>query len=399
MNFRLANRIAQIKPSTTLAIAAKAKELAAQGVDVIDFGGGEPDLDTPKPAKEAGIAAIQNGFTKYTQPSGTDELKEAILEKFMNDNKLRYEKNQILVSCGAKHSLYNINQVLLEHGDEAIIPAPYWVSYPDQVLLNDATPVIVETKEADGFLLTPEILAKRITSRTKVLILNSPANPTGSVYQRKHLEGIAETVLKHKLIVISDEIYEKFSYDGAQHTSFASLGKEIQERTIVVNGVSKSHAMTGWRIGYAAGPREIIAAMTSVQSQSTSNPNSIAQKAAVVALRNCEPQTQAMVKEFDRRRQSMVSLLNKIPDISCIRPSGAFYTFPKVSAYYGKKFQGKPVQNSNDLAAYLLNEAKVTVVPGEAFGNDKHLRLSYTLSVEKIEAGLKRIGEAFARLK
>jgi len=399
MNVRLANRIAQIKPSTTLAIAAKAKELAAQGVDVIDFGGGEPDFDTPKPAKEAGIAAIQDGFTKYTQPSGIDELKEAILEKFINDNKLRYEKNQILVSCGAKHSLYNIAQVLLEHGDEVIIPAPYWVSYPDQVILNEATPVIVETKENDGFLLTPEMLTKKITSRTKVLILNSPANPTGSVYQRKHLEGIAETVLKHKLIVVSDEIYEKFSYDGIQHTSFASLGKELQEQTIVVNGISKSHAMTGWRIGYAAGPREIIAAMTSVQSQSTSNPNSIAQKAAVVALRKCESQTQAMVQEFDRRRQAMVSLLNKIPGISCMRPSGAFYMFPKVSAYYGKSFQGKPVRNSNDLTAYLLNEARVTVVPGEAFGNDEHLRLSYTLSVEKIEAGSKRIGEAFTQLK
>lgn len=399
MNFRFANRIAQIKPSTTLAITAKAKELAAQGMDVIDFGGGEPDLDTPKPAKEAAIAAIQSGFTKYTQPSGIEELKEAILEKFMNDHKLRYEKSQILVSCGAKHSLYNIAQVLLDRGDEVIIPAPYWVSYPDQVLLNEATPVIVKTEEADGFLLTPEMLKKRLTSRTKALILNSPANPTGSVYQRRHLEAIAEVALHHKLIVISDEIYEKFVYNGVQHTSIASLSKELQDQTIVVNGVSKSHAMTGWRIGYAAGPREIITAMASVQSQSTSNPNSIAQKAAVVALRNCGSQTNAMVQEFDRRRQVMLSLLNKIPGISCIRPFGAFYTFPKVSAYYGKSFQGKAVCNSNDLAAYLMNEARVTVVPGEAFGDDDHLRLSYTLPLGKIEAGLKRIGEALTKLK
>jgi len=399
MNFRFANRIAQIKPSTTLAITAKAKELAAQGMDVIDFGGGEPDLDTPKPAKEAAIAAIQSGFTKYTQPSGIEELKEAILEKFMNDHKLRYEKNQILVSCGAKHSLYNIAQVLLDRGDEVIIPAPYWVSYPDQVLLNEAIPVIVKTEEADGFLLTPEMLKNRLTSRTKALILNSPANPTGSVYQRRHLESIAEVVLRHRLIVVSDEIYEKFVYDGVEHTSIASLSKELQDQTIVVNGVSKSHAMTGWRIGYAAGPREIITAMTSVQSQSTSNPNSIAQKAAVVALRNCGSQTVAMVQEFDRRRQAMVSFLNKIPGISCMRPSGAFYTFPRVSAFYGKNFQGKPVRNSNDLAAYLLNQARVTVVPGEAFGDDDHLRLSYTLPLEKIEAGLKRIGEALAQLK
>ncbi len=399
MNFRFANRIAQIKPSKTLAITAKAKELAAQGMDVIDFGGGEPDLDTPKPAKDAAIAAIQSGFTKYTKPSGIDELKEAILEKFMNDHKLRYEKNQILVSCGAKHSLYNIAQVLLDRGDEVIIPAPYWVSYPDQVLLNEATPVIVKTEEANGFLLTPEMLKKRLTPRTKALILNSPANPTGSVYQRRHLEAIAEVVLRYRLIVISDEIYEKFVYNGVQHTSIASLSKELQDQTIVVNGVSKSHAMTGWRIGYAAGPREIIAAMASVQSQSTSNPNSIAQKAAVVALRNCGSQTYAMVQEFDQRRQVMVSLLNKIPGISCMRPSGAFYTFPNVSAYYGKSFQGKTVHNSNDLAAYLLNEARVTVVPGEAFGNDDHLRLSYTLPLEKIETGLKRTGEALMKLR
>jgi aspartate aminotransferase len=399
MNFRFANRVATIKPSKTLAITAKAKELAAQGMDVINFGGGEPDLDTPQAAKEAAITAIQSGFTKYTQPSGIEELKEAIVAKFISDNQLRYEKQQILVSCGAKHSLYNIAQVLLDRGDEVLIPAPYWVSYPEQVLLNEATPVIVKTGEAEEFRITADLLKRHITPKTKALILNSPANPTGSVYQRKHLEGIAEVIVEHKLIVISDEIYEKFIYDGVKHTSIASLSKELQAQTIVVNGVSKSHAMTGWRIGYAAGPSEIIAKMASVQSQSTSNPNSIAQKAAVTALRNCESQTTAMVQEFDRRRQRMMSLLNKIPSISCMRPTGAFYTFPKVSRYYGKSFQGKLIRDSNDLTAYLLEKAHVTVVPGEAFGVDDHLRLSYTLPSEKIEAGLKRIGEALAQLK
>jgi len=399
MNFRFADRITKIKPSKTLAITAKAKELAAQGMDIIDFGGGEPDLDTPQAAKEAAIAAIQNGFTKYTHPSGIEELKDAIIEKFINDNQLRFEKNQILISCGAKHSLYNIAQVLLDHGDEVIIPAPYWVSYPDQALLNEATPVIVKTQEAEEFRLTAELFRKHLTPKTKALILNSPTNPTGAVYQKKHLEAIAEIILEHKIVVISDEIYEKFIYDGIKHTSMASLSKEIQAQTIVVNGVSKSHAMTGWRIGYAAGPKEIIAKMTSVQSQSTSNPNSIAQKAAVTALLKCESYTTAMVQEFDHRRQCMLSLLNQIPGITCVRPRGAFYTFPKVSTYYGKSFQGKPIRDSDDLTAYLLEKARVTVVPGEAFGDDNHLRLSYTLPLAKIETGLKQIGEALAQLK
>ncbi len=337
----IAKRAQAIKPSPTLATAAKAKAMKAQGIDVVDFGVGEPDFDTPENVKQAGIKAIQSGFTKYTPAGGTDELKEAVIEKFKKDNNLTYEKSQVLISCGAKHSLYNIAEALFDPGDEVIIPSPYWVSYPDQVLLNDATPVIVETTEAEGFKLSAQKLEKAITKKTKALVLNSPSNPTGLAYDKKTLEEIAAVAVKHGIYVISDEIYEKLLYDGFTHFSIASLGPEIKDLTIVVNGVSKSHAMTGWRIGYAAGPKDIITAMANIQSQSTSNPCSISQKAALEALRGPQDFIRTMNVEFDKRRRYMVERLNKMPGMSCLMPVGAFYAFPNVARLYGKSINGK----------------------------------------------------------
>jgi aspartate aminotransferase len=394
----IAKRALAIKPSPTLAAAAKAKAMKAQGIDVVDFGVGEPDFDTPENVKLAGINAIQSGFTKYTPAGGTDELKEAVIEKFKKDNGLHYDKSQILVSCGAKHSLYNIAEALFDPGDEVIIPSPYWVSYPDQVLLNDATPVIVKTTEDDGFKLSAKKLEQFITRKTKALVLNTPSNPTGLAYDKQTLETIAALVIKHNIYVISDEIYEKLIYDGFTHTSIASLGKEIQNRTIVVNGVSKSHSMTGWRIGYAAGPRDVITAMANIQSQSTSNPTSISQKAAVEALRGPQDFIQTMNTEFDKRRKYMVDRLNRMPGISCIMPVGAFYAFPNVSKLYGKSANGKTIKNSSDLSAFLLEVAQVALVSGDAFGDDAYIRLSYATSMENIRKGLDRIEKAVMML-
>ena len=387
----IAKRAQAIKPSPTLATAAKAKAMKAQGIDVVDFGVGEPDFETPENVKQAGIKAIQSGFTKYTPAGGTDELKEAVLEKFKRDNGLQYDKTQILISCGAKHSLYNIAEALFDPGDEVIIPSPYWVSYPDQVLLNDALPVIVETTEAEGFKLSAKKLEQAVTKKTKALVLNSPSNPTGLAYDKKALEDIAALAVRHNLYVISDEIYEKLIYDGFTHTSIASLGKEIKDLTIVVNGVSKSHAMTGWRIGYAAGPKDVITAMANIQSQSTSNPSSISQKAAVEALRGPQDFIGTMNIEFDKRRKYMVERLNKIKGVSCLMPVGAFYAFPRISSLFGKSLNGKVVKNSADLATLLLEEAKVALVSGDAFGADAYIRLSYATSMDSIKKGLDRI--------
>jgi aspartate aminotransferase len=387
----IAKRAQAIQPSPTLAMAAKAKAMKVQGIDVVDFGVGEPDFDTPENVKQAGIKAIQLGFTKYTPVGGTDELKDAVIDKFKKDNGLQYEKAQILVSCGAKHSLYNIAEALFDPGDEVIIPSPYWVSYPEQVLLNDATPVIIETTEEEGFKISAKKLAKAITNKTKALILNSPSNPTGLAYDKKTLEDIAALAVQKNIYVISDEIYEKLIYDGFMHTSIASLGQEIKNLTIVVNGVSKSHAMTGWRIGFAAGPKDVITAMANIQSQSTSNPSSISQKAAVEALRGQQDSIRTMNVEFAKRRTCMVNRLNKIMGVSCLMPVGAFYAFPRVSALFGKSLNGKVIKNSSDFAALLLDEAKVALVSGDAFGADAYIRLSYATSTEIIEQGLNRI--------
>lgn len=396
---KLAKRVQSIKPSPTLSIDAKAKALKASGVDIIGFGAGEPDFDTPEHIKDAAIKALKDGFTKYTPVGGIDELKAAIQEKFQFDNNLKYEKDEILVSCGAKHSLYNISQALFEPGDEILIISPYWVSYPDQVLLAEATPVFVKTEMKDGFNPDLEALSSHVTSKTKAIILNSPSNPTGLGLDTGLLNSIAEIAVKHDFYIITDEIYEKLVFDGFVHNCIASFGSEIKDRTIVVNGLSKSHSMTGWRIGFAAGPKGLIKAMTNIQSQSTSNPTSIAQKAAVEALRGNQDFIDVMIAAFDKRRRYIVERLNRIEGISCLAPIGAFYVFPDTSGLYGKKWGDKVIESSYDLTACFLEEAKVAVVPGDAFGDDRHIRISYATSMENIEKGMDRIEEAVAKLK
>jgi len=391
---KLASRVSRIAPSPTLAMTATAKAMAAQGIDVVDFSSGEPDFDTPDPVKAAAEEAIRAGFTKYTPSSGIDELRQAVIEKLEHDLGLRYEKPQILVSCGAKHSLYNLAEACFESGDEIIIPTPYWVSYADQAILNDATPVLLPTRESDGYAINVDDLRKAVTPRTKAIILNSPCNPTGATYDRQTLEGIAEIALHHDLLIISDEIYEKILYDGATHISIATLGPEVAAQTVIINGVSKAYAMTGWRIGYAAGPKNILTAMANIQSQSTSNPCSISQKAAVAALKFGEPFTEKMVVEFDRRRKVMVKRLNDIPGITCRMPLGAFYAFPNISGIWGRRGPHGPIQSPQDFADHLLKQAHVAVVPGEPFGSLEHIRLSYATGMDMIERGLDRIAAA-----
>jgi aspartate aminotransferase len=390
----LSIRAKSIKPSPTLAMDSRAKAMKEEGIDIVNFGVGEPDFDTPDNIKEAAIKAIRDGFTKYTPVGGIDPLKDSIIEKFNKDNGLQYTREEIIVSCGAKHSLYNIAQALLSQGDEVLILSPYWVSYPDQVFLNDAIPIFVKTSEEDSFMVRTEELESHITKKTKALILNSPSNPTGITYTREKLEQLAELALRYNLFVISDEIYEKLLYDGVTHTSIASLGNEIKKRTIVVNGLSKAYAMTGWRVGYAAGPKEIIKAMTNIQSQSTSNPTSIAQKAALEALKGPQDFINVMVAEFDKRRRFLISELNAIPEISCISPTGAFFAFPNTSKLYGKSMHNKRISSSSDLALYLLEHAKVALVHGNAFGDDNYIRLSYATSIDEIKKGVNRIKEA-----
>ena len=395
---KISKRVQSIQPSATMSISTKAKALRAQGVSVIDLGLGEPDFDTPRHIKDSAIKAIQEGWTKYTPSGGLPELKRAISNKLSRENNLEFPPSQILASCGAKHSLFNICQSLFEEGDEVIIPSPYWVSYVDQVVFHQATPVILPTRVEDGFQLRPQELERLINRNTRALILNSPSNPTGAAYDQGSLEKIAEIAVRHGLLVISDEIYEKITYEGFRHVSIASLSPEIKDLTILVNGVSKSFAMTGWRIGYTAGPEEIIKAMDKVQSQSTSNPSSISQMAAISALEGSLSETSDMVAEFDRRRRFGVDRLNQIPGVNCLSPQGAFYLFPDFSKYFGRSFKGNKIQNSSELSKYLLEEARVALVPGEAFGSDLHVRISYATPMENLKEALDRIEEAFKKL-
>jgi len=394
----LSNRAKSLKPSPTLAINAKAKSMQAQGIHVISFGAGEPDFDTPENIKQAAKKALDDGFTKYTPVGGIDELKDAIIKKFQRDSGLSYKRSEVLVSCGGKHSFYNLAQAIFDQGDEVIIPAPYWVSYPPMVSLAEGSPVIVETTEKNEFKITPGALKKAITQKTKALIINSPSNPTGSAYTKKELEKIAEVALSKKIFVISDEIYEKIVYDGFQFTSIASLSEEMKKRTIIVHGVAKTYSMTGWRIGYTAGSEEIIAAMNNIQSQSTSNPTSISQKASVEALIGPQSEVERMVSAFAQRRNYIVDRLNKMSGVSCYKPVGAFYVFPNFSSHYGKAYQGKKIENSTHLADYFLDVAKVAVVPGVEFGADPFERLSFATSLENIKEGLDRIEEAVKKL-
>jgi len=396
---KLSNRAANISPSPTLSIDAKAKQMSASGINVTNFGAGEPDFDTPDHIKEAAINAIHDGRTRYTPVGGIPELKEAIIEKFKSDNDLEYKMQEIVVSAGAKHSLYNAIQVLCQEGDEVILPSPYWVSYLEQIKLAGAKPVIVDTKEENNFKLTGEELAGAVTSRTRLLILNSPSNPTGSVYTREELEALGEIILKNDIMVISDEIYEKLIYDGLTHVSIASLSPELKENTVVINGVSKAYAMTGWRIGYAAAPEPVAKAMTNLQSHSTSNPTSIAQYASVAALTGTQEPLEMMVSQFAARRDAMLEKVESIPGLTCTKPGGAFYLFPNVSAYFGKKYKDKIINNASDLAGILLDEARVAVVPGIAFGSDDFFRLSYATSMENIVTGLEGIARVLAQVK
>jgi aspartate aminotransferase len=388
---KLADRLQSIKPSPTLALNAKARNLAAQGIDIASFVAGEPDFDTPDFIKEAGIQAIRNGFTKYTATGGTPELKAAICDKLKRDNGLTFAPEQILASVGAKHSLYNLFQALLSPGEEVIIFSPYWVSYPDMVLLAGGQPVILDTREEDGFAPNPQELAKALTPKTRAIVLNSPNNPTGSVLSKKALEELAAAVRGHSCLLVTDDIYEKLLYQSEPFANIANVDPELFPRTVVVNGMSKAYSMTGWRLGYAAGPKPLIAAMQMVQDQSTSNPTSITQKAAVAALNGPSEPISKMVTEFRARRDLLVSGLNSLSGITCRTPEGAFYVFPNIKGLIGKTYKGKPLSGSMHISDILLEDFRVAGVPGSAFGAEGYLRLSFATSRQEIEKGLSRI--------
>jgi aspartate aminotransferase len=388
-----------LAPSSTLAVQAQARALRTQGIDVISFGAGEPDFDTPQRIKDAAIAAMRRGQTKYTEVGGIPELKTAVCAKFKRDNGLDYEPPDVLVSVGAKHSLFNAAVALLNPGDEVLVPQPYWVSYPEQITLIGAVAVAVPTEEGIGFDLDPDRLRAAVTPRTRAVILNSPNNPTGAVFSRAAVEAVARLAVERGLWVISDECYEALTFEG-RHVSIAQLGGDIKARTLVVNTCSKAYAMTGWRIGYAAGPRELIRAMTDVQSQVTSNPSSIAQWAAVEALTGPQDEVAAMAAEFDRRRRIIVAGLNALPGVRCVMPKGAFYAFPNIAGLLGRRTaDGKRLASSTDVTAFLLEQGRVAVVPGLDFGSDAHVRLSYATSEELIREGLARMDRALRRLE
>lgn len=383
----LANRVQTLTPSSTLAITAKAKELKQQGHDVIGLGAGEPDFNTPEHILDAASKAMYEGFTKYTPAGGTADLKKAIQTKFKNDQQLDVNLDEIIVTNGAKHALYTLFQVLLNKGDEVIIPAPYWVSYPEQVKLAEGKPVYVEAKEENNFKLTPKQLEQAITEKTKALIINSPSNPTGVMYEKEELQALGEICLKHNIIIVSDEIYEKLTYTTTEHVSIAQLSNELKEQTIIINGVSKSHSMTGWRIGYAVGNKKLIKAMTSLASHSTSNPNSIAQVAAEAAYKGTTEPVTAMKEAFQERLEKLYSWIVDIPGIECVKPKGAFYLFPNVK----KAVEMNGFQSVDDWVSALLDEEKVALVPGSGFGAPNNVRLSYAISLDQLEEASIRI--------
>lgn len=391
MNITLSKKAQNVSPSITLSINAKAKQMKADGINVISFGVGEPDFTTPDNIKNAAIEAINKGYTTYTPASGLPQLKQAICEKLKNENNLDYKPENIVVSNGAKHSLYNIFQAICDPGDEVIVPVPYWVSYPDMVKMADATPVFVECTEENEFKLKKEDLLKAITPKTKAIILNSPSNPTGSVYTKSELEEIAEIVVERNIYVVSDEIYEKLIYEGEKHISIASINNDVKDLTIIVNGMSKGYAMTGWRIGYTASHAILAKAMGNMQSHATSNPNTIAQHASIEGLTGDQSSVEEMRLAFDERRKYMVKRINEINGLSCITPKGAFYVMMNIKQLIGKTIKGVKINNSMDLSELLLEHANVAVVPGIAFGTDDFIRLSYANSLENIIEGLNRI--------
>ncbi len=394
----LSKKAEAIEPSLTLAITAKAKKMKAEGIDVIGFGAGEPDFNTPENIQEVAIASIKKGLTKYTAASGITELKDAIIKKFKDDNNLCYGQKEIIISTGAKQCLANVFQAILNPLDEVIIPVPYWVSYPELVKLADGVPVYVPCKEDNDFKYTVDELKTVVTERTKAIIINSPNNPTGTVYSREELVAIAEFAKENDILIISDEIYEKLIYGNTSHISIASLNEDAFRRTIVINGVSKSYAMTGWRIGYAAGPENIIKLMSNIQSHTTSNPNSIAQYASVEALLGDQTAVNNMIKNFIERRDYMVKTIKGINNVSCIEPEGAFYVMVNISRLINKEVDGEIIKDSLEFSRILLEKERVAVIPGSAFGLENYIRLSYATSMTNIEKGLERIKTFVERL-
>jgi aspartate aminotransferase len=392
----LAQRVQRIKPSPTMAVAARAEELRAAGKKIISLSIGEPDFDTPGHIKEAAIAAIQAGHTKYTAVEGTKSLRTAVIDKFARENHLKYEDNQILVSCGAKHSLYNLFSVILNPGDEAIVPAPYWVSYPDMIKLADGNPVIVKTDFAQKFKMTPAQLSAAITDKTRLLILNSPSNPTGLAYTKDELRALGEVILNHPgIIVASDDIYEHHMWNNLPFCNIVNACPELYDRCVVINSVSKTYAMTGWRIGYAGGPAKIIGAMKKAQSQSTSNATTIAQYAAEAALNGDQACVAAMTKAYKERHDYLVGELQKIPGFKCIPSDGTFYTFPSIEGLYNKD---AGITNDMEFSEYLLDEAELAVIPGSAFGTPGHIRLCYTTNMKNIVEAVERLKKAVSKL-
>lgn len=395
----LSKKAQQIQPSITLSITAKAKKMKSEGIDVIGFGAGEPDFNTPENIQEAAIKAIKQGFTKYTAASGIMELKEAIVDKFYKDNDVKYNTSQIIISTGAKQCLANVFSATLNPGDEVIIPVPYWVSYPELVKLSDGIPVFVETSEDKNFKYNIEDLERAITDKTKIILVNSPNNPTGTVYTKEELVAIAKLAKKKDILILSDEIYEKLIYGDQKHISIASLSEDAYKRTITINGVSKTYSMTGWRIGYAAASEEIIKLMSNIQSHTTANPNSIAQYASVAALKGDSAAMEDMVKEFKNRRDYMVKKVNEIECLSCIEPEGAFYVMMNISKVFGKKSNDMQIKDSLTFSQSLLEKERVAVIPGIGFGMDNYVRLSYATSMESIKKGLDRIEKFVTQLQ
>ena len=395
---QLSRRVMSIQPSPTLALNAKADALRAQGVDIINFGAGQPDFPTPKHICQAAKKAIDDGFTRYTPVPGTPELKQAVIDKFKRDNGLDYTMDQVMINVGGKHSSYLIMQALLDEGDEVIVPAPYWVSYPPMVILAGGKPVIVPTKEEDGFKLQLADLEKAVSERTKAIFINSPSNPTGGVYSEDELRPLAEFCASKGILMVSDEMYEPILFDGRTFVATASLSPEVYANTITLNGVSKAYAMTGWRIGYMGGPADLVKACSKIQSQSTSNPTSIAQKAAEEALNGPQDFVAERNQSFERRRDLIMELIAGLPGVTCFRPEGSFYAFPSFKAYFGKKFEGKQIKGSQDLADYLLDQASAAAVPGIAFGEDACIRFSFAISDEDIKKGMASVKAALAKL-
>lgn len=400
MEHRLSKRARMVEDSPTLAMNARTQEMVRQGIDIVSFTVGEPDFNTPAHIGEAGIAAIREGFTRYTAAAGIPQLRQAVVEKLERDHGLTYQVNQVIVSTGAKQALANALQALADEGDEVIVPAPYWVSYAELVKLAGATPVIVDTREEDDFKLTPRQLSDNLSQHTVALLLNNPNNPTGTVYSRKDLEGLADVLREHpQVYVISDDVYEKLIYDGEEFVSIAQLDAGMKQRTVVINGVSKSYAMTGWRLGYAAADLEIAQAMGKIQSHVTSGTSSISQRAALAALKGDQEPLAAMVKEFVGRRDYMYKAISEIPGITCIYPRGAFYVFTNISSYFGRTIKGRKITDSLSFAEALLVEGKVSAVPGIAFGADNYIRFSYATSLENIKEGIKRFADFLSQAK